>query len=361
MKLISSVVFIFSLAPASIANSNEIEAAFQAALVHAANSSKAGALLDVEGCGISFQAVHGVANRKTKTAMPLNEELRIASVSKLYTAAIVHQLAAEKLLDLDVPVTNYLDTKRISGVPNTQATLRQLLNHTSGIPDYYDVRSYFLWDWEKPIDTDKVLDVARRRKPTNAPGEKYSYSNTNYHLLALAAEAATGRIFADLVQSYIIDKLAFSQTRYNTTHPGGDIHGYGTELRSWVDTWKFAENTGPDGGVTASSVDLRHFLSGLFLDEGSMKLIGDAMLTSEVETEKTRQFATAGAEIYQGRSGTRLIGHTGDTFGYLTFAFAVPDYQATMIGHINANKPDVFVRLLRDTTIALRDVCAKVE
>ena len=71
--------------------------------------------------------------------------------------------------------------------------------------------------------------------------------------------------------------------------------------------------------------------------------------------------AKAGAEFYIGLDGLELVGHTGDTMGYLSFAFAIPDYQATMIGHINADRDGVFVKLLRDTAVALRTACASEE
>ncbi len=322
-----------------------------------AKSAKAGAILDIHGCGISYRGSAGVSNRKTKASMPINEPLRIASVGKLYTAAIIHQLVRDGQLDLDRSIQSYLDESDTRGVPNLQATLRQLLNHTSGIPDYYDARSYLLRDWRKPIDTDFVLSVARRRKAKTAPGQAYGYSNTNYHLLALAAESVTGKPLSQLMQEIIIKPLDLRQTQYHTSHPGGVIHGYGTELRSWVDTWKYAENTGPDSGITATTSDLNTFLAALFLQDGSMNALGKSMQADEVAYGSGRTRGGAGAEILVGRDGLRLVGHTGDIFGYLTFAFAIPDYQATIIGHINAKKPNIYNEFLRTTVGAMRQYC----
>ena len=330
----------------------------EAAVSEAASSTKAGAILDVQGCGVSFLEARGVANRKTKLAMPRDEQLRLASISKLYTAAVIHELVAEGKLDLDAPATDYLSDGTLDRVPNAEASLRQMLNHTSGVPDYYDVRSYVFNNWKKPVTPDLALKVAKRRKATNAPGAGYAYSNTNYQILALVAEAVTGETFKALTARYVLEPLSLNQTRYNTEHPGGTIHGYGTELRKNADTWIYAENTGADGGVTATSADLRAFLNAYFLEGGAKTEIGAALSSSRVQAKRETREDGAGAEFYIGRDGLELVGHTGDTMGYLSFAFAIPDYQATMIGHINADRDGAFMKLLRDAAAALRAACA---
>jgi len=86
---------------------------------------------------------------------------------------------------------------------------------------------------------------------------------------------------------------------------------------------------------------------------------GQGLLSSQVQSGSERRRDGAGAEIYIGRDGLELIGHTGDTMGYLSFAFAIPDYQATMIGHINADRKDAFFKLLQDTAGAMRAACAQ--
>jgi D-alanyl-D-alanine carboxypeptidase len=331
--------------------------ALSQAVNHAATKARAGAILDVQGCGLDFAEAAGVANRKTKQSMPLDDQLRIASISKLYTAAIIHQLAQQGVLNVDAPATRYLTNGQLDDVPNKDATLRQLLNHTSGVPDYYDVRSYLMTDWKQPVTADRALKVARRRAATNAPGGAYAYSNTNYQILALVAEAASGKSFAALIEDQLLTPLQLQNTRYNTVHPGGDIHGYGTELRSNADTWIYAENTGADGGITATTSDLRHFLRALFLTGGSLNDIGAEMVRDPVATDKARQLAGPGAEIFRGRSGGELIGHTGDTMGYLTFAMAIPEHDATIIGHINADRLDVFTTLLQTTVATVKSTC----
>lgn len=331
--------------------------ALQQAVTHAAQKGKAGAILHVQGCGLSFQQAKGIANRKTKLAMPLNEPLRIASISKLYTATIIHQLVQQGALDLDRSATSYLTDGEIDGVPNAHATLRQLLNHTSGVPDYYDVRSYLFTDWTQPITVERTLKVARRKKAANAPGASYAYSNTNYQILALIAEKVSGLNLTKLIESQILEPLELSDTQYNTEHPGGTIHGYGTELRKNADTWKYAENTGADGGITATSTDLSRFLKALFLEEGQLNTVGSAMRANPMVKMSKRQFAGAGVEMIVSRTGTELLGHTGDTFGYLSFAYAIPEHNVTLVGHTNTSDKEVFIGLLQSTILTVLEAC----
>lgn len=324
----------------------------------AADNANAGAILDFQGCGLSYLGARGLANRAAETPMPTGEQLRLASIGKLYTAAVIHQLAERGLVDLEMPATAYIADDGLAGVPNANASLREMLDHTSGVPDYYDEQSYLTWDWTLPLTPERVLAVARRRDATNRPGREYSYSNTNYHILALVAEAVSGQPFSELISAHILVPLELSETRYNTAHPGGTIHGYGRPLYPSEDTWQYAENTGPDSGVTASTQDLGRFLSALFLEHGEMRSIGDAMIADPVETDTGNQFAGPGAEIIVSRSGRQLIGHTGDTFGYLTFAYAIPDYGATLIGHVNADDPDALMALLQSSAVVLREACS---
>lgn len=331
--------------------------ALDQAVTRAANLSKAGAILDVQGCGLSFRQARGVADRKTKAPMPLNEPLRIASVGKLYTAAVIQQLAAQGQIDLDASATTYLTKGELDGVPNATATVRQMLNHTSGVPDYYDVRSVLLSDWTKPITPERVFQIARRRDAENAPGAAYSYSNTNYHILGLVAESVSGKTLGELIGTQLIGPLKFSATQYNTQHWGGTIHGYGTYLSAGADTWKYADNTGADSGISATTEEISQYLGALFFEDGALASTGAAMLADRVARDKPRQFAGAGAEMLVSRTGKQLVGHTGSTLGYLTFAFAIPEDNVTLVGHINADKKDAFNELLGSTVVAVMEAC----
>jgi D-alanyl-D-alanine carboxypeptidase len=327
----------------------------QTAVAEGATRSKAALFLDVQGCGLSYTAASGTADRKTKIPAEIDMMLRLGSIGKLYTATVIHRLAQRGVLDLDLPASRYLGSEDASGVANRDATLRQLLNHTGGIADYYSSPAIRRWNWREPLTPVRIMNLIRGQAATGAPGAAYSYSNSGYHLLAMVAERATKQPFADLVQAEVIAPMALRNTRYNVVAPGGPLHGYA----GGKDWWQSAENTGPDSGITATLPDVRRFLQALFIELGPMRLAGQAMTEHPVETGKARQQAGPGAELRTSREGLRLIGHTGNVEGYLSFAYFAPDYGLTMIGHMTASDKETFSRLLGNVAQTVTAVCTK--
>ncbi len=328
-------------------------AALEAAAEQAARRINAAAYLDVAGCGLEVSIVRGVADRATGVAAPIDAPLRIASVGKLYTAAVIHRLAARGALDIDVPVSQLLQPGDAVGVAGREATLRQLLNHTGGVFDYYDLPDIRRWDWRQPLTPQRVLAAIAGRPATALPGTRYSYSNSGYQLVALAAERATGRAFSALLDEELLQPLALTATRYNQVAPGGPLHGYVARN----DMWGSAENTGPDGGMTATLADLRRYLRALFIEPGAYRAAGDAMTRNPVETGRPRQLAGAGAEVRISRQGLALVGHTGDVEGYLSFAYAAPAQGVTMIGHITSSDRTALTELIRATGEVVEAAC----
>ena len=328
------------------------------ALVAAAASTaariRAAAYLDVAGCGLNVSTVAGIANRTSNVAAPLNAPLRIGSVGKLFTAAALHRLAARGAIALDQPVSQMLLSDDAVGVAGRTATLRQLLNHTGGVPDYYALPDIRRWDWRQPLTPQRILTAIAGRRATSAPGGPYSYSNSGYHLAALATERSVGRSVAALIDEEVIAPLNLRDTLYHESAPGGPLHGYVGR----ADQWESAENTGPDSGITATLADLRQFMRALFLEDSPLREAGTAMTANPGETGQPRQRAGAGAEVRESRDGLALVGHTGDVEGYLTFAYAAPAHDLTMIGHITASDPAALVALLRTTGSIVARACA---
>jgi D-alanyl-D-alanine carboxypeptidase len=277
--------------------------------------------------------------------------LRVGSVGKLYTAAAIHQLAARGRVTLDQPVSRMLAAGDAVGVAGRDATLRQLLNHTAGVPDYYALPDIRRWDWRQPLTPQRILTAIAGRPATSPVGGAYRYSNSGYHLAALAVERATGQSTAAMIGAEVMTPLGLTATVYHERAPGGPLHGYVGR----ADQWTSAENTGPDSGVTATLADLRRFMRAVFLGDGPLRAVGTAMTANPVETGRPRQQAGAGAEVRESRNGMALVGHSGDVEGYLSFAYAAPAHNLTMIGHITASDPAALTELLRTTgTIAAR-------
>ena len=153
--------------------------------------------------------------RDPENTLPITEDtiFQLASVTKQFTAAAVMLARREGLLELDDEITKYFPEISYPGV-----TIRHLLTHTSGIPDYFDDGDWFIriWKEEKRVPgNDEILRFLCKTeaKPYFAPGEGMHYSNTGYNLLALLVERRSGVHFEEFLQKKIFEPAGMNSTR----------------------------------------------------------------------------------------------------------------------------------------------------
>ena len=153
--------------------------------------------------------------RDPENTQPLTEDsiFQLASVTKQFTAAAVMLAVRQGLFGLDDEITRYFPE-----IPYPGVTVRHLLSHTSGIPDYFDDADWFMkiWKEEKRVPgNDEILRFLceTKAKPYGAPGEKFEYSNTGYNLLALLVERRSGVPFEDFLRRNIFEPAGMSNTR----------------------------------------------------------------------------------------------------------------------------------------------------
>ena len=153
--------------------------------------------------------------RDPENTLPIAEDtiFQLASVSKNFTAAAVMLLVREGKLDLEDEITKYFPE-----IPYPGVTVRQLLSHTGGVPDYFDDADWFIkvWKEEKRVPgNDEILRFLRetRAKPYFAPGEGLHYSNTGFNLLALLVERLSGVPYEDFLQKNIFEPVGMRSTR----------------------------------------------------------------------------------------------------------------------------------------------------
>ena len=291
----------------------------------------------------------GLANRDTGLAMAPDQMLRVASVGKLYTAAVIHRLILDHRIDLDDRLADLVDASWIEGIANAdRATVRQLLNHTSGIPDYYDDT------WFAGVDTvhlntpERTLAHIRGVPADFEPGTDHTYSNTNYQYLALIAEAVTGRSIAQLFQDDLFDPLELTGTGYDVQFDPRDvIHGYGSELDPEADTYALQENNGPDGGIFATADDLADFLDAVYGENGRLHEIGESML-SDLYDRGEGHYRALGPSYTEHPLGFSAITHGGSIAGYGTIVIRAISHDITVIVHVNRDRPDLAGAVARD-------------
>ncbi|MDX8034618.1 serine hydrolase domain-containing protein [Lentzea sp. BCCO 10_0856] len=140
---------------------------------------------------------------------PVNGQVRVGSITKSFVAVTALQLVAEGKIELDGPASKY-----VQYVKDSRITVRQVLQHTSGLPDYplaigvnkiADIRN-------RHFEPHELLDAALTQPPSFPPGEKYQYSNTNYVVAGLMIQRVTGRPVAEEVQRRVIDRAGLKDT-----------------------------------------------------------------------------------------------------------------------------------------------------
>ncbi|RKS72635.1 D-alanyl-D-alanine carboxypeptidase [Motilibacter peucedani] len=161
----------------------------------------------------------GVGNLATGAKVPTDGYVRIASNTKTYTAVVVLQLVGEGLVDLDAPVETYLPgLVRHNGNDGRRITVRQLLQQTSGLPDYDDdlptPLSRAARTYQQPRT---LLDHALSHRSHFAPGTTWEYSNTNYLLAGLVVEQVTGRPINEQITDRILRPLHLTRTYWPAT------------------------------------------------------------------------------------------------------------------------------------------------
>jgi D-alanyl-D-alanine carboxypeptidase len=187
-----------------------------------------GALAFVRAPAGTSGVAAGYADLGTRTPMRSTDGFRIASVTKTFVATVVLQLEAEGRLDIDEPVERWLPGL----VPNGSAiTIRELLNHTSGLFDFDDDDAHtqtVIADPGRRWMPHELLAVAFAHPPLSRPGTSWFYSNTNYVVLGLVVEAVTGRPLEQELQTRIIDPLRLRATSFDVAPVIHDpfAHGY---------------------------------------------------------------------------------------------------------------------------------------
>jgi CubicO group peptidase (beta-lactamase class C family) len=188
-----------------------------------------GAILVGGPAGILYQAAFGLADRSNSTLFTVDTESCLASVSKPFTAMAVMMLVQQGSIHLDDPISGYVDGLKS---PVGAVTIRQLLTHTSGVPDYSDLNI------EHPGITSTQIIAALRAVDhlEFSPGEKYGYSNSGYVLLAAAVQKVTGVPFPQFLQKRILGPIGMKRTfvltdqKQKTSAVARGYDGFGTAV-----------------------------------------------------------------------------------------------------------------------------------
>jgi D-alanyl-D-alanine carboxypeptidase len=326
----------------------QADAAFRAELARSLGNGMPGITVALATRqGVVWTGSAGYANLETHAPAHAGYLYGIGSITKVFVACIVQQLADEGRLNLDATPRDILGETVTGDIPNgATATLRQLLNHTSGIPTWE-----FDADWIRrgrgdhlltghPWGKDETLDYLRhgRHPATNAPGAAYAYSNSNYTLLGLVIEKVTGRDALQELHARVLDPLGLTDIRMEGFEP---VDASRMPARYHFNTPQFRRDAGlhttfrpvapglidvsasnlstewTAGGLVATARDLAVFARAL--RDGAV--VGPAALRRMQAFIPTRDETDPGSEVGEGLfrepldSGT-LIGEDGGVLGF---------------------------------------------
>ncbi|MGH1295859.1 serine hydrolase domain-containing protein [Bacillus pretiosus] len=307
--------------------------------------------------GKTWSYAAGVANLSSKKPMKTDFRFRIGSVTKTFTATVVLQLAEENRLNLDDSIEKWLPgVVQGNGYDDKQITIRQLLNHTSGIAEYTRSKSFNLMDTKKSYRAEELVKMGSSMPPDFAPGKSWSYSNTGYVLLGILIETVTGNSYAEEIENRIIEPLELS----NTFLPGNSSMIPGTKhARGYIqldgasepkDVTYYNPSMGSSAGDMISTADdLNKFFSYLL----GGKLIKEQQLKQMLTTVPTGEAALGryGLGIYETKlpNGVSIWGHGGSIPGFVTFAGGTLGGKHTLavnLNSLNADSPDPFKNIL---------------
>ena len=192
--------------------------------------------------------------RDPENTLPITEDtiFQLASVSKTFTSAAVMLLVREGKLHLEDEIVKFFPE-----IPYPGVTIRHLLTHTSGIPDYFDDDDWFIriWKEEKRVPgNDEILRFLRetKAKPYFAPGEGLHYSNTGYNLLALLVERLSGVPYEDFLQKNIFEPAGMTSTRCcHIRRDGVPFENYARATVFEDDKWVADIDSAEEGDVVA--------------------------------------------------------------------------------------------------------------
>ena len=325
-----------------------------------------GVLAELDRAGrrdVTVRAGHG--DVAAQTPVPWNARFRIASVTKPFVAATLLQLVGEGRLSLDDTVEQHLPgLVHGSGNDGNLITIRQLLQHTSGLPEYLLAMPHLFTEQGfqehryDDVSPQQAVDLAMTQAPTFAPGTSWNYSNTNYVLAGMVIEQVTGNTWQQEVRERVVRPLGLRHTTLpgsSSGIPGPNAIGYeripgagatpedprygeaidATELNpSWA---------GAAGEIISTTDDVNEFLQAL---------VGGRVLRPAQWVEMTATVA-AGEDFRTNWPGARyglgimwvptscggMWSHGGDIQGFMTRNGVTPDGRRSVVVSLNTDSP----------------------
>lgn len=357
------IVLISFLISAKAQSNAEIIKLSKETLDEAATESGPGAVvLIARGNKVVFNSARGMANIELGVPLSTNQIFRIASITKMFTAALVIKLSEAGELSLDDNLSKFLPD-----FPGAKSiTIRQLLNHTAGISDQIPAEFRLPGFSRRDVDTAALIAEIAKRPSSFSPGSDQAYSNAGYILLGAVIEKVTGKPWYAALQERLLTPLGLKNTTYGIASKilPGRVEGYTTNTPNRLpENAPFISLSTPAaaGALVSTLDDLRNWMR--FLVDGRVisKAGFEQMITSAIVPGK--EFLNPyGFGIYIWRvRGETMIGHTGQINGFASVLVYLPSKDITIVALGNNDNFDAQNFGRRIAAIALGKPFSKVK
>lgn len=280
----------------------------------------------------------GMADLDKKTPITADTVFRLGSITKQFSAAVILQLVAEGKLSLDDPLAKFLPDYP---APGARATIRQLLNHTSGIKSYTGMDGWMAGTKPATDFTTAQLIAEFKDQPADFPaGERFSYNNSGYVLIGAVIEAVTGRPWHEAVIERIAKPLGLASIRY-----GGDEPKISAFARGYS-----AQAPGKYAPSRPISMTVPHAAGALLGTVGDLAKWAQALHHGKVVTPALYAEMIAPTKLASGETapygyglapqsvrGLPAVGHGGGIFGFTTSSLYVPERDLFVAVFANAD------------------------
>ena len=339
---LSLALFALAAAPAMAAaagrdRSTAREAKLQRGLDHVVAAGVPGAVLLVREGGRTIRLTGGRGRLRPQAPMRARDRFRVGSITKPFVATVVLQLVAEQKLTLEDTVERWLP----GVVPNGERiSVRQLLNHTSGLFAFGGDRDFVTQAFRDPLRVwtpREIVAIAAAHPPTFAPGAGWSYSDTNYFILGLVVEAATGRSLGSQLRDRIFAPLRLRATSLPADPGIAGRHAHGYFLRPLEDVTVGSPSVQWAAGALVSNADdlarfFRALLSGRLLRPDLLQLMRTTVAARQLGPGNAYGL---GLEKVPEPCGA-VWGHTGASPGYVAHALNSKHARRQVVVLVNA-------------------------
>lgn len=310
-----------------------------------------GNVLVAENGNIIFEKSYGLADEKTKRKLNKNTIFELASVSKQFTAMAIVLLRKEGRLSYDDEISKYIpELKNYKGI-----TIKNLLTHTSGLPDYMELAEE-KWNKSKIATNDDILKLFNQVKPKKLfePNEKWDYSNTGYLILATIIERVSGQKFGQYLHNKIFKPLDMNNTfiyrrrfepKYIQNYANGYIYSDSLKRKILPDEMGndfyvvYLDGIVGDGMVNSNLEDLLKWDRALY----GNKLIDEKDKNDIFSSYKTKDGSETdygfGWMIDKTETFGKIAWHSGGWAGYISYIERDLDHNKTIIILQNNSTP----------------------